>query len=148
MENGERPQVGRLLRAWRQRRRLSQLELALRADTSTRHLSCVETGRARPSRAMVLRLAEHLQVPLRDRNGLLVAAGYAPAYRESPLRGNGGGGGGDMTMVRSALTALLTGHEPYPAVVLDRCWNVVDHNRAMGLLLDGLPPRLTEPGAN
>jgi len=146
MENGEFPRVGRLLRSWRQRRKLSQLELALRADTSTRHLSCVETGRARPSRAMVLRLAEHLEVPLRDRNGLLVAAGYAPAYRESPLHGDGGDG--DMAMVRSALTALLTGHEPYPAVVLDRCWNVVDHNRAMGLLLDGVPPRLRESGAN
>ncbi|MFD3694642.1 multiprotein-bridging factor 1 family protein [Streptomyces sp. NPDC058646] len=79
------PRVGLLLREWRRRRKLSRLDLALRADTSTRHLSCVETGRARPGREMVLRLAEHLDVPLRERNGLLLAAGYAPAYQKSPL---------------------------------------------------------------
>lgn len=101
METEEPPRVGLLLRAWRRRRKLSQLDLALMADTSTRHLSCVETGRARPSREMVLRLAEHLDVPLRDRNGLLLAAGYAPAYRESPLDSE------RMTMVRSAVRAML-----------------------------------------
>ncbi|MFH8349924.1 helix-turn-helix domain-containing protein [Streptomyces sp. NPDC018045] len=108
------PRAGVLLRAWRLRRKLSQLELALRADTSSRHLSCVETGRARPSQKMVLRLAHHLDVPLRERNSLLIAAGYAPVYRERPLDGE------DMCAVRSAVDMLLEGHEPYPAVVVDR----------------------------
>ncbi|WP_258029021.1 helix-turn-helix domain-containing protein, partial [Streptomyces fradiae] len=107
------PGVGRLLREWRRRRRLSQLDLALKADTSTRHLSCVETGRARPSREMVLRLAEHLEVPLRERNGLLLAAGYAPAYRESPLDGE------RMSMARAALRTMLERHDPYPAAAVD-----------------------------
>ncbi|MGP3949460.1 helix-turn-helix domain-containing protein [Streptomyces sp. 7N604] len=137
---GQLPRIGVLLREWRQRRRFSQLDLALRAETSTRHLSCVETGRAQPSRAMVLRLAEHLDVPLRERNSLLLAAGYAPAYRESSLDGE------DMLAVRSALDLLLAGHEPYPAVVVDRWWNVVTVNRAMSVLLDSTPPGLLEPG--
>lgn len=142
METDDRPRVGLLLRDWRRRRKLSQLDLALKADTSTRHLSCVETGRARPSREMVLRLAEHLDVPLRDRNALLLAAGYAPAYRETPL------GGDRMVMVRSALRTLLAGHEPYPAAVIDRVWNVVDGNRALSLLLDLVPRRLTDSDVN
>lgn len=142
METEEPPRVGLLLREWRRRRKLSQLDLALRADSSTRHLSCVETGRARPSREMVLRLAEHLDVPLRDRNGLLLAAGYAPAYRESPLDSE------RMTMVRSAVRAMLAGHEPYPAAAIDRIWNIVDRNDAMSLLLGTVPPHLTESGAN
>ncbi|MER7492844.1 helix-turn-helix transcriptional regulator [Streptomyces pharetrae] len=142
METDDLPRVGLLLRDWRQRRKLSQLDLALKADTSTRHLSCVETGRARPSREMVLRLAEHLDVPLRDRNGLLLAAGYAPAYRETPL------GSDRMTMVRSALKTMLAGHDPYPAAAIDRIWNVVDCNRAMSVLLDLVPPHLTDSVAN
>lgn len=142
METDDLPRVGPLLRAWRRRRKLSQLDLALKADTSTRHLSCVETGRARPSREMVIRLAEHLDIPLRDRNSLLLAAGYAPAYRETPL------GSDRMAMVRSALTTMLAGHEPYPAAVIDRGWNVVDHNHAMSLLLGLVPPHLTDSGAN
>ncbi|WP_103534058.1 helix-turn-helix transcriptional regulator [Streptomyces sp. SM11] len=142
METQEPPSVSLLLRAWRRRRKLSQLDLALRADSSTRHLSCVETGRARPSREMVLRLAEHLDVPLRDRNGLLLAAGYAPAYRESPFDSE------RMTMVRSAVGAMLAGHEPYPAAAIDRIWNIVDRNGAMSLLLGTVPSHLTESGGN
>ncbi|GGP89775.1 helix-turn-helix domain-containing protein [Streptomyces roseolilacinus] len=142
MKTDDPPRVGRLLREWRQRRKLSQLDLALRADTSTRHLSCVETGRARPSREMVLRLADHLDVPLRDRNGLLLAAGYAPAYRESPL------GSERMAMARAALRTMLLRHEPHPAAAVDGMWNIVDHNRAMSVLLGFVPPRLTESGGN
>ncbi|WP_328928596.1 helix-turn-helix transcriptional regulator [Streptomyces sp. NBC_00190] len=142
MKTEDPPRVGLLLRDWRQRRKFSQLDLALRAETSTRHLSCVETGRARPSREMVLRLAEHLDVPLRDRNSLLLAAGYAPAYQESPLDSD------RMAMARQALRSMLAGHEPYPAAVVDRVWNIVDSNRSMSLLLDSVPPTLTAEGAN
>ncbi len=142
MEIQEPSRVGPLLREWRRRRKLSQLELALRADSSTRHLSCVETGRARPSRELLLRLAEHLDIPLRDRNGLLIAAGYAPAYRESPLDSE------PMAMVRSAIRAMLAGHEPYPAAAIDRAWNIVDRNDAMSLLMGTVPPRLAESGGN
>jgi transcriptional regulator with XRE-family HTH domain len=106
------PPVGELLRAWRQRRSLSQLELALNADVSSRHVSFLETGRARPSREMVLHLAEHLDVPLRDRNGLLMAAGYAPQYAERELEKP------EMAPVRKALERFLRAHEPYPAVVV------------------------------
>src|SRR5947207_14425800 len=108
------PQVGELLRAWRRRRSLSQLELALDAEVSSRHGSFLETGRARPSREMLMRLAEHLEVPLRERNALLLAAGYAPAYGERPLQT------AEMEPVRSALDRFLRAHEPYPALVLDR----------------------------
>ncbi|WP_030665693.1 helix-turn-helix domain-containing protein [Streptomyces rimosus] len=136
MGDGQLPRAGALLREWRLRRKLSQLELALRADTSTRHLSCVETGRARPSQQMVLRLARHLDVPLRERNSLLMAAGYAPVYRERPLEGE------EMGAARSAVDMLLRGHEPYPAVVVDRLWNMVRANRAMDVLLGVAPPEL------
>ncbi|MBW1597507.1 helix-turn-helix domain-containing protein [Streptomyces sp. JJ38] len=142
METAELPGVGTLLREWRQHRRLSQLQLALDADSSARHVSYVETGRARPSREMVLRLAETLDVPLRERNTLLLAAGYAPAFRESAMDA------AEMAAVRSALDVMLTAHEPYPAVVVDRVWNVVSANEAMGALLDGLPAGLAEPPAN
>ncbi|MGW4501335.1 MmyB family transcriptional regulator [Micromonospora sp. NPDC004336] len=142
MDGGEPGRVGTLLRQWRQRRRLSQLALALLADTSARHLSCLETGRARPSRRMVLRLCGALDVPLRERNTLLLAAGYAPEYRESSLDDQG------MASIRSALGTMLTTHEPYPAVVVDRCWNVLAGNRAMPVLMDGLPPHLLESGPN
>ncbi|WP_433663314.1 helix-turn-helix domain-containing protein [Nocardia sp. CA-128927] len=137
-----RSSVGVLLREWRQRRRLSQLDLALSADTSARHLSYLETGRARPSRAMVLRLCEALEVPLRDRNTLLLAAEYAPAYRESSLDDV------NLTSVRSALETMLTAHEPYPAVVVDRLWNVVTGNAAMGVLMHGIPDHLLLPQPN
>ncbi|OZM78526.1 helix-turn-helix domain-containing protein [Pseudonocardia sp. MH-G8] len=134
--------IGALLREWRQRRRLSQLDLALVADTSTRHLSCVETGRAHPSREMVLRLSTALDVPLRERNTLLLAADYAPAYRESSLDDE------DMAAVRSAVEVMLTAHEPYPAVLVDRCWNVLAANRGMAVLTDDVPPHLLAPRPN
>src|SRR5438105_9319831 len=108
--------VGGLLRDWRQRRRMSQLELSVEAEVSTRHLSFVETGRSKPSRELVLHLAEHLEVPLRDRNRLLLAAGYAPDYRETPLDD------ASMASVRDALDKVLVGHQPFPAVIVDRCW--------------------------
>jgi transcriptional regulator with XRE-family HTH domain len=134
--------VGEQLRAWRQRRRLSQLELALEADVSTRHLSFVETGRSAPSREMVLRLAEHLDVPLRDRNLLLVAAGYAPVYAETSMEEP------RMDSVRAALRQVLTGHEPYPAVVVDRFWNLIDANAAAAFFMEGAAPELLEPPVN
>src|SRR3954451_14569737 len=106
--------VGGLLREWRQRRRLSQLDLSVEAEVSARHLSFVETGRSRPSRELILHLAEHLDVPLRDRNALLLAAGYAPVYPQRPLDTD------ELTPVREALDKVLAGHEPFPAVVVDR----------------------------
>lgn len=134
--------VGELLRQWRERRRISQLDLAISAEISTRHLSFVETGRASPSREMVLRLGEHLDVPLRERNQLLLAAGYAPAYRESALHDPG------LAVVRDAVRQVLAGHEPYPAVVVDRCWNLVDGNSSLALLTAGVAPDLLSPPAN
>ena len=119
---GVETSVGTLLRAWRQRRHLSQLEVATGAGVSARHLSFIETGRARPSREMVLYLAEHLDVPLRERNRLLLAAGFAPTYRETDLDAP------EMQAVRHALDRVLAGHEPYPAVVVDRRWNLVTAN--------------------
>src|SRR5258706_10944636 len=111
--------IGELLRAWRRRRSLSQLELSLNAAVSSRHLSFVETGRARPSREMLLHLAEHLEVPLRERNGLLLAAGYAPLYRERSLETP------EMESVRQAIDRFLRAHEPYPAVGIDRHHDLV-----------------------
>jgi transcriptional regulator with XRE-family HTH domain len=134
--------IGDQLRAWRQRRRLSQLELASGADVSTRHLSFMETGRSAPSREMVLRLAEHLDVPLRDRNYLLVSAGYAPVYAETPIEEP------RMDSVRAALRQVLRGHEPYPAVVVDRFWNLIDANEAAGFFMEGAPPELLVPPLN
>jgi transcriptional regulator with XRE-family HTH domain len=113
---GERPAFGVLLKQWRQRRRVSQLDLAIAADVSARHVSFLETGRSRPSREMVMRLAERLDVPLRDRNPLLLAAGFAPSY---PRRGLDDPA---MTPVREAVDAILAGYEPYPALVVDRGW--------------------------
>ncbi|GAB2702281.1 helix-turn-helix domain-containing protein [Nocardia thraciensis] len=135
-------QVGAQLREWRQRRRLSQLDLALAAGTSARHVSYVETGRSRPSREMVLRLSETLDVPLRERNMLLLAGGYAPEYRESSLDD------AQLSSVRAALDTMLAAHEPYPAVVVDRYWNLVTGNRAMGVLTHGIPGHLLRPEAN
>ncbi|MEV4050519.1 helix-turn-helix transcriptional regulator [Amycolatopsis sp. NPDC049688] len=132
----QRP-VGELLREWRDRRRISQLDLAISADISTRHLSFVETGRSKPSRDMVLRLGEHLDVPLRDRNRLLLAAGYAPAYTETAL------GDPELDAVRQAVRQLLAGHDPYPAAVVDRNWNLVDANAGVGLFVAGVAPELT-----
>jgi transcriptional regulator with XRE-family HTH domain len=134
--------VGELLREWRERRRLSQLELALQAGVSSRHLSFVETSRSRPSRDMVLHLAEQLDVPLRERNHLLLAAGYAPLYAETVLDAP------RMSAVRAALRQVLAGHEPYPALVVDRHWNMVDANASLGLFTAGVAPELLSPPAN
>ena len=136
------PTVGPLLRQWRQRRRLSQLDLACDADISTRHLSCLETGRAQPSRDMLMRLAEQLAVPLRERNALLAAAGYAALYPERPL------GDAAMAPVREAIDQILSGHEPYPALAVDRHWTMVSHNAMVPLLLQGVDPALLVPPVN
>jgi transcriptional regulator with XRE-family HTH domain len=135
--------VGPLLRDWRHRRRLSQLDLALDAEVSARHLSFVETGRSKPSRELLLHLAEHLDVPLRERNSLLLAAGYAPLYGERGLDDE------DMVPVRRALDKILAGHEPFPAVIVDRRWDLVAANRpAMALLTEGVAAHLLEPPVN
>lgn len=134
--------IGPLLREWRQRRHLSQLDLALDAGVSARHVSFIETGRSRPSPQMVLHLADQLDVPLRDRNQLLLAAGYAPIYRERSLEEP------EMEPVRDALERLLSGHEPYPAAVVDRGWNLVAANRSIDLLTAGVAPELLEPPVN
>ncbi|MGY1815766.1 helix-turn-helix domain-containing protein [Blastococcus sp. SYSU D00820] len=136
------PPVGALLRDWRQRRRLSQLELAGDAGVSARHLSFVETGRARPSREMVLHLAEQLDVPLRERNRLLLAAGFAPQYGRRRLDSP------DMAAVTRALDLVLTAHEPFPALVVDRSWELVMANRGIDLFTAGVAPRLLEPPVN
>jgi transcriptional regulator with XRE-family HTH domain len=136
------PAIGDLLRAWRRRRSLSQLELSLNAAVSSRHLSFVETGRARPSRDMVLHLAEHLDVPLRERNALLLAAGYAPLYVERPLDLP------EMDSIRQALDRFLRAHEPYPAIVTDRHHNLLAANDALDVLLVGVAPELRQPPAN
>src|SRR3954454_10744896 len=133
-------EIGPLLRTWRTKRRLSQLDLALEAGVSTRHLSFLETGRSRPSEQMVLHLAEQLEVPLRERNRMLLAAGYAPSYSERPLE--------ELGPIKDALEVLLRGHEPYPAVVVDRGWNVIAANAAIGLLTAGAAPHLLEPPIN
>lgn len=134
--------MGPQLRRWRERRRLSQLELASRADVSTRHVSFVETGRSRPTPAMILRLAEHLDVPLRDRNALLVSGGFAPAYPEQPLTAP------SMAVVNEALNAVLEAHQPFPALVVDRQWNLVAANAAVYRLVSGASPALLEPPVN
>jgi transcriptional regulator with XRE-family HTH domain len=134
--------VGELLREWRQRRRLSQLDLSLRAGISSRHLSFIETGRAAPSRSMVLHLTEELGVPLRERNRLLLAAGFAPVFSETPL------GSAGLAAVSEAMRQVLAGHEPYPAAVVDRSWHLVDGNSGIALLTAGVAPDLLEPPVN
>jgi transcriptional regulator with XRE-family HTH domain len=134
--------VGELLRQWRQRRGLSQLDLAIAADVSARHVSLVETGKSRPSAEMILRLADQLHVPLRDRNRLLLAAGFAPRYAERPL---------DDTALSAALDAVrrvLHAHEPYPALVFDRRWNILMTNRAVDPFLARVDPELLRPPVN
>ena len=128
--------VGTQLREWRQRRRMSQLDLAGHAEVSTRHLSFMETGRSLPSRDMLLRLADRLDVPLRERNRLFTAAGYAPMYAEHRLNDPA------LQVPRHALERVLQAHEPCPALAVDRHWNMVAHNRIVPLLLDGLPAEL------
>jgi transcriptional regulator with XRE-family HTH domain len=138
----EPARIGSLLRDWRERRRMSQLDLALGAGVSARHVSFIETGRSRPSAEMVVQLAEHLDVPLRDRNGLLLAAGYAPAYGQRGLDEP------EMEPVRGALDRLLRGHEPYPALVIDRHWGLVAANRTVPLLTAGAAEHLLDPPTN
>ncbi len=134
--------VGEQLRQWRLRRRYSQLELSNRAEISTRHLSFVETARSAPSREMLLRLADHLEVPLRERNQLLLAAGFAPIYSEAAYDS------APLAAVRQALDLVLRAHEPYPAVVVDRWWNLLAANDAIGRMTAGLPADLLEPPVN
>ncbi len=134
--------VGEQLRLWRQRRRLSQLELACEADISARHVSFLETGRSIPSREMLLRLAERLDIPLRERNPLLLSAGYAPLYSERRLDDPALG------QAKRAIELVLAGHEPYPALAVDRHWSMVAANSAASRILSGVAPRLLEPPVN
>jgi transcriptional regulator with XRE-family HTH domain len=129
---------GSLMRTWRQRRRLSQLELAIEADVSPRHISFIETGRSTPSRAMVLRLAAVLDVPLRERNQLLLAAGLAPAYSERALDDP------EMSAVRAGVERVLLAYNPFPCVVVDRGWQILHANAGAAVLLDGVAPHLLE----
>jgi transcriptional regulator with XRE-family HTH domain len=136
------PTVGDLLREWRERRRVSQLELALAAGVSARHLSFVENGRSNPSRSLVLALADQLDLPLRERNALLAVAGYAPVFSEASLDAP------HLAAARSALRRLLAAHEPYPALVVDRKWNLVDANASVSAFLEDVAPELLEPPVN
>jgi transcriptional regulator with XRE-family HTH domain len=134
--------VGGLLRTWRERRRLSQLELAGAADVSARHISFLETGRSVPSRAMLLRLSERLQIPLRERNALLLSAGYAPMYAERRLDDPA------LQQARRAVELVIAGHAPYPALAVDRHWTLVSANTAVGVLLGNIEPGLMQPPVN
>jgi transcriptional regulator with XRE-family HTH domain len=134
--------VGEHLREWRQRRRLSQLDLAVEAEISTKHLSFLETGRATPSRDMVLHLAERLDVPLRQRNLLLLSAGYAPVFSERSLEDPALGA------ARKAVDLVLAGHEPYPALAIDRHWTLITANKAVAPLLAAVNASLLKPPIN
>ncbi|MEP0322034.1 helix-turn-helix domain-containing protein [Bauldia litoralis] len=141
MDNA-RLEIGTEIRAWRQRRRMSQLDLALDTEVSARHLSFLETGRSRPSRDLVLRLAERLQVPIRERNRLLVSAGFAPVFSERSLSDEA------FAAARRAIDRLLTAQEPYPALAVDRHWTLLQANAAIAPLLAGVAPSLLEAPAN
>ncbi|MBP2708013.1 helix-turn-helix transcriptional regulator [Microbispora sp. RL4-1S] len=138
----EVPPVGALLRTWRERRRFSQQELSNRSRVSTRHLSRVETGKAHPTPEMLMRLSDNLDVPLRDRNRLLLAAGYAPRYQDRKLDDT------SIAVVMDGLRRLLDAHLPYPALLLDEHWDIVDANAAVDQLLAGCAPELLEPPIN
>jgi transcriptional regulator with XRE-family HTH domain len=142
MATKQRRSIGELLREWRERRRLSQLTLALQARVSARHLSFLETGRSQPSRDMVLHLAEQLDVPLRDRNLMLLAGGYAPVYRETALDVP------EMSAIRAAVRQLLAGHEPYPALVVDGRWNLIEANASFAVFTEGAAAELLAPPCN
>jgi transcriptional regulator with XRE-family HTH domain len=131
---------GVLLRRWRERRRMTQIDLALAAESSTRHLSCLETGKARPSPEMIARLAEYLDVPFRDRNALLLSAGFAPAFQERAIEG--------LQAAKYAMDRLLQAHKPYPAFAVDRHWNVVLSNSALPQLYEGCSTELMRPPVN
>src|SRR3954470_11713157 len=137
-----RASAGQLLREWRTRRRMSQLDLASEAGVSARHLSFVETGRSRPSREMILHLADALDVPLRERNPLLMAAGYAPTYQATDFDAP------EMQGVRAVIEDVLAAHEPFPAILVDRRWQLVSANRAATVLVEGVAPELLEPPVN
>jgi transcriptional regulator with XRE-family HTH domain len=138
--------LGRLLKDWRGRRGFSQLALAVAARTTQRHLSFIESGRAVPSRDMVLRLGATLSLPLRQQNALLLAAGYAPAWKERDLSTP------DLAVVDNALDYMLAQHEPYPAFVIDRCWNLLRANQGAlnltGFLTGSAPPTTSSEGVN
>ncbi|MEU2128006.1 helix-turn-helix transcriptional regulator [Streptomyces sp. NPDC018352] len=134
--------VGPLLRSWREQRRISQLELALRADSSARHISFIETGRSRPSEEMILRLAEHLDVPVRERNALLLVGGYAPRYAQTAFDDPA------LDALREGMDRLLQAYEPYPALVVDGTYDVVAANRGMAMLLDPVAEHLLVPPLN
>ena len=134
--------IGEQLREWRTRRRMSQMDLALDTEISTRHLSFIETGRSRPSPEVIERLAECLEVPHRARNALLLAAGYAPEYRERPLDSE------EMAAMRAVVDHVLAGHEPYPALAVDRHWNMIAANASVTILTEQVAPELLAPPAN
>jgi transcriptional regulator with XRE-family HTH domain len=134
--------VGELVRSWREQRHLSQLDLASEAEISQKHLSFIESGRSAPSREMVLRLAEHLDVPLRERNALLVAAGFAPMFRDRPLTDPA------LQRARAAIDLVLKAHEPYPALTVDRHWTMVAANASVAPLLAGVDPQLLQSPVN
>jgi transcriptional regulator with XRE-family HTH domain len=134
--------AGQLIRSWRQRRRLTQLDLALASQVSTRHLSFVETGRSRPTSRLILNLSDQLEIPLRERNQILLAAGFAPAYPQHGLADT------PMAAVSDAISQILDAHEPYPAVVVDRHWEMVMANEAVGILTEGCAPDLLAPPVN
>jgi transcriptional regulator with XRE-family HTH domain len=139
----EEPQTaGELLRFWRTHRRLSQLDLAIEAKVSTKHLSFVETGRAQPSRQLLVHLSNHLELPIAERNRLLLAAGYAPIYLDQPYDSD------PMRQLRESLRALLDAHMPNPALIVDGLWNLVDANAAASLLWEGVDRALLEPPMN
>jgi transcriptional regulator with XRE-family HTH domain len=140
LQSSER--IGELLKHWRLKRRFSQLDLACEAGISTRHLSFVETGRSAPSRDMVLHLAEQLEVPLRERNQLLLAAGFAPLYGERGLDAP------EMSAVRASIERVIEAHAPYPALAIDRCWNLIAANRALAPLVASASAALLEPPVN
>ena len=142
MNNLQTQEVGSLLRDWRKRRHLSQLDLACDADISTRHLSFLETGRSLPSREMVLHLAAQLEIPLRERNALLVAAGFAPVFQERPLSDPA------LQAARKVIDLVLAGHEPYPALAVDRHWSLIASNRMVPLLMADVEPSLLTPPVN
>jgi transcriptional regulator with XRE-family HTH domain len=138
--NEQQLPFGVLLRRWRERRRMTQMDLAAAANSSTRHLSCLETGQAQPSREMVLRLAACLEIPLRGQNGLLLAAGFAPAFQARSLL--------ELTAARQAIEQILEAHKPYPGFAVDRHWDVVLSNRALPELYAGVSPELLRPPVN
>lgn len=137
-----RETTGDVLREWRKRRRMSQLELALEADISARHLSFVESGRASPSRDLLANLAENLSMPLRARNRLMLSAGYAPAHSETNF------GGTELAHIREMVRTILIGHMPFPAIAIDARWTLLEANAAAASLFEGIDPALLTPPVN